>query len=251
MRVDGQDMRRLTDVGAYEVSYTAANEGQLVFSARPGERVSIYRSPISGGSVTNLTGFDSDNWEPAFSKSGQRIAFVSSREPFDWEIYVMNSDGTGVSRLTNDDPARNTMPAWSPDGTRIAFVTVEGCGRASCPSAIRVMSSDGSNIKPLVYVGGKTVAHPAWSPDGGRIAFASDRDGSIDIFVVNANGTNLRNLTNSPYDENHPTWSPDGRWIAFTRYTDNTEIFIMTAEGTRVTQVTNNPASDWYPVWVR
>jgi len=251
MRADGQDVKRLTSISAWEVSYTEANGGQLAFSNRLEKRESIYRIPVSGGSVTNLTGFDSDNWSPAFSKDGQRIAFVSSRENRDWEIYVMNADGTRVQRLTDDDPARNTMPAWSPDGTQIAFVTIEGCGKESCPSAIRVMSSDGTKIKRLVYFEGKTTAHPAWSPDGKRIAFGSDRDGSMDIFVVNADGTNLRNVTKSRYDENHPAWSLDGQWIAFTRYTDNTEIFVMTADSSRVIQVTNNPASDWYPAWVR
>jgi dipeptidyl aminopeptidase/acylaminoacyl peptidase len=251
MRSDGEGVSRLTDTTAYEPSYTAADGGQLAYTSKPGERVSIYRRPVSGGSVVNLTGFDSDNWEPAFSSDGQRIAFVSSRDNLDWEIYVMNADGRGVNRLTKDDPARNTMPTWSPDARMIAFVTVEGCGRPPCPSAIRVMASDGTNVDRLVYFEGKVVSHPAWAPDGRQIAFAGNRDGSMDIFVVNVDGTNLRNLTNSPYDEDFPAWSLDGRWISFTRYTDNTEIFLMTADGDRVTQITNNPASDWYPVWVR
>ena len=62
--------------------------------------------------------------------------------------------------------------------------------------------------------------YPAWSPDGQLIAFASDRDGNMDIFTTDAGGTNLRNLTKSPSDENFPAWSLDGQWIAFTR--DNT-----------------------------
>lgn len=251
MQSDGKNVTRLTDTTAYEPSYTEASDGQIVYTSKPGERVSIYRSPVSRKSVINLTGFDSDNWEPTFSKNGQWIAFVSSRDLLDWEIYTMNSDGSGIRRLTNDDPARNTMPAWSPDDAQIAFITVEGCDRPTCPSALRVMASDGTDVRRLVYFRGKVIMYPAWSPDGQLIAFASDRDGNMDIFTTDASGTNLRNLTRSPSDENFPAWSLDGQWIAFTRYTDNTEIFIMTATGSRVTQMTNHPSSDWYPVWVR
>jgi TolB protein len=251
MQADGSGVSRLTDTTAYEPCYTEAGGGQLVFTSRPENRVSIYKRPLAGGSAVNLTGFDTDSWAPAFSRDGKRIAFVSSRDNLDWEVYVMNADGTDVRRLTNDDPARNTTPAWSPDGEQIAFVTVEGCGGPPCPTAIRVMSSDGTNLNRLIYFRGAIVSHPAWSPDGRLIAFSGNLNQNMDIFAVDVAADALHNLTNSPTDEDFPAWSLDGTGIAFTRYTDNTEIFIMTADGDRATQVTKDPASDWYPVWVR
>lgn len=251
MSTTGESVSRLTSTTAYEPSYTTADSGQLVFTSRPEQRVSVYRWRLTDNQTFNLTDFGSDNWEPAISSDGRKIAFVSSRDNLDWEIYTMNNDGSAITRLTSDDPARNTMPAWSPGGDQIVFVTVEGCGQPSCPSAIRVMSASGANTKRIFFAEGKIVTHPAWSPDGRQIAFGSNRDGGMDIFVMNADGSNVRNLTNSLQDEDFPTWSLDGNWLAFTRYTDNTEIFIMAANGTKVTQLTANPASDWYPVWVR
>ena len=251
MSTTGDSVSRLTSTTAYEPSYTTSENGQIVFTSSPEQRVSIYRWPLTGNAVLNLTGFDTDNWEPSISRDGRKIAFVSSRDNLDWEVYTMNSDGSAVTRLTSDDPARNTMPAWSPNGDRIVFVTIEGCGRPICPSALRVMDADGSNMQRLFFADGKIVTHPAWSPDGRQIAFASNRDGGMDIFVMNADGSSVVNLTNSSQDEDFPAWSLDGNWLAFTRFTDNTEIFLMAANGSRVTQLTNNPASDWYPVWVR
>ena len=248
---NGEQISRLASTTAFEPSYTAAEGGQVIFSSWLEDRVSIYRWLLVGTQPINLTGAGSDNWEPSVSADGRKIAFVSSRDNLDWEIYSMNIDGSEVTLLTNDDPARNTMPAWSPSGDRITFVTVEGCGQNICPGVLRIMAADGSNPQRIFSADGKIVSHPAWSPDGRQITFSSNRDGNMDIFVMNVDGSNVRNLTRSPQDEDFPTWSLDGNWLAFSRFTVNNEIFVMAADGSRITQLTNNPASDWYPVWVR
>ena len=217
MSTTGESVSRLTSTTAYEPSYTTADSGQLVFTSRPEQRVSVYRWRLTDNQTFNLTDFGSDNWEPAISSDGRKIAFVSSRDNLDWEIYTMNNDGSAITRLTSDDPARNTMPAWSPGGDQIVFVTVEGCGQPSCPRAIRVMSASGANTKRIFFAEGKIVTHPAWSPDGRQIAFGSNRDGGMDIFVMNADGSNVRNLTNSIQDEDFQTWSLEGNWLASTR----------------------------------
>ena len=104
---------------------------------------------------------------PTWSPDG-RIAFESR------DIYVMNPDGSGVTNLTNGEGG--SLPAWSPDGTRLAFV------RYSAGAVhLYVMNADGSGVTQLTHENYHDLGRPAWSPDGTRIAFASDKDGDYEI----------------------------------------------------------------------
>ena len=118
-----------------------------------------------------------------------RIAFDSDRDG-NFEVYVMNTDGSGLTRLTSN-PAGDGSPAWSPDGTRIAFVS-DRDGNFE----VYVMNADGSGLTRLTDDPASDDS-PAWSPDGSRIAFHSDRDGNSEVYVMNADGTGLTRLTNN------------------------------------------------------
>jgi len=169
----------------------------------------------------------------AFPGVNGKIAFVSDRdEPGNWDIYVMNPDGTSVARLTTD-PGGEFDPAWSPDGSKIVF---------RCDSRICVVNADGSGRTAVTTSGGQ---QPAWSPDGSKIAFT---DG--DILVINADGTGVTNLTNSPEFESSPAWSPDGSKIAFTSVSGgNGGIYVMNADGTGRAVVFDSPGFDSRPTW--
>src|SRR5690349_5840567 len=143
------------------------------------------------------------------------LAFVSERDG-NSEIYVINADGTGLLRLTND-AGRDVDPAWSPDGKRIAFAS-DRAGK----SDIYVMNADGSNLVRLTQSAREDVRTgpsdaPAWSPDGRTIAFSSLRDGQFGIYVMNVDGDGA-NPTRVGFERGwnaHPAWSPDGGQIAF------------------------------------
>jgi len=170
------------------------------------------------------------------------ILFQTDREG-DWEIYVMNPDGTNP-RNVSMNTAGDVEPDWSPDGTRIAFTRWVGDERS-----IYVIDADGTNVTRLTS-GPKWDEAPDWSPDGAWIAFQSLRDGKQQLFAVSSDGSEIVKLSRSPYIEAYPAWSPDGSLIAFTSPRDGTneDIYLMTADGT-LTRLTSLTGTDTAAAW--
>ncbi len=161
------------------------------------------------------------------------------------EIYVMNANGTNQTRLT-DVPGHDVLPAFSPDGNEIAFASHRDGGQAE----IYVMDADGTNPRRLT----NNASHemdPAFSPNGSQVAFTSDRDGgNYEIYVVNTDGTGQTRLTNSSDRDIDPTYSYDGSRIAFESHRmGNPEIFAMRADGAAPIRLTNDPAEDIQPAY--
>ena len=183
-----------------------------------------------------------------------QIAFSSDRDG-NYEIYVMNADGKNQRRLTNNG-FYNTDPSWSPDGTRIAFVSEREGNFAGKRKHIYVMDADGKNQRKLSR---NPFAEwdPAWSPDGTHIAFTSDVDFHRHIYVTDAtNGKNLRRIGPHKRVGWHPSWSPDGKRIAFTSWSNleviglgNYEIYVMDADGSNQQRLTQNPGHESDPSW--
>jgi Tol biopolymer transport system component len=178
----------------------------------------------------------------AASSSRGRIAFSNDVE----DIYVINADGTGLTRLTSD-PGNDFDPSWSPDGSQIAFRS-ERDGN----NEIYVMDADGSGQRNVSQYPGDDWG-PAWAPDGSRIAFNSNRQGpDLHLFVVRPDGSDIERIGGDIWVE-YPAWSPDGSRIAFMAQTwedgDNYEIYVMNADGSRPERLTRAPGSDGHPAW--
>ncbi len=160
--------------------------------------------------------------------------------------------GTSTAQLTSG--GQDIKPAWSPDGTKVAFVrqvSLNGHGN------IYVINADGSNLTQLTN-SAPTLddSDPIWSPDGTKIAFTSNRTGvggSYQIFTMNADGSNETIISNqTTSNDSGPSWSPDGTKIVFeSERTGQSNIFTMNADGSSVTAVTSNSsvANYHHPVW--
>ena len=172
-----------------------------------------------------------------------KIAFNSRRDG-NLEIYSMNSDGSGQTRLTNN-LANDELPMWSPDGSKIVFASNRG-GNLDIYS----MNADGTNQTRLTTDAANDY-YPAWSPDGSKISFNSSRDGNSEIYVMNADGSNQINITNIAGHDEESKWSPDGSKIVFGSRRDagNYEIYTMNADGSNQTRLTTTSAAEEFPSW--
>lgn len=147
----------------------------------------------------------------SWSPNGMRIVFASQMgdalgtssyfDPNSSEIYIINTDGTGLQKLT-DNKVGDSGPDWSPDGSQIAFTSSRDGNYE-----IYTMKPDGSSIVRLIN-NPASDGSPSWSPDGTHIAFVSDRDGNNEIYLIDADGSNQIRLTSTNSIDFLPTWRP-------------------------------------------
>lgn len=195
----------------------------------------------TAASVVGLIAFPAQASYPGLNG---RVAFGMS-DSTGRHIYSVLPNGAGLRQLTSG-PYKDACPAYSADGKRIAF-----CSNRTGSFEIWAMTQHGGFPHQLTNLG--FAWFPDYSPDGKRIAFSGQdgTDPNDEIFLMNADGTHLRQLTSSAGNNDWPVWSPDGRRLAFVSDRTGVEqVYTMTVSGSRQTQLTFAPvAHDQLPDW--
>jgi len=273
----------------------AAGQDKLIFASdQDGPMLDVFTIDLDGNNVSNITQTPDSNEIPiTWSPAGKYVVFASDRDGAS-QIFLVEPSGAGLLNLTQRDAAQSfddwsattdqfiltiasemvpsllitdldgdthqaltdgSYPAgggnWSPDGQKVAYMAIGPEG-----SALDIFVSDVSGGEALnLTQSPSNDGFPRWSPDGTKIAFVSDRDGNSEIYVMNADGGNLTNLTNSPGQESVQgdyAWSPDGTQILFhsNRDDDDVEIYVMDADGSNQVNLSHTPGTDYFAVWV-
>jgi len=179
--------------------------------------------------------------------SDERIAFHSDRDGND-EIYIMNTDGSNQTRLT-DNPERDKRPSLSPDGSKIVYISEIG-GLWD----LFTMNSDGTNNQRLTNTNSApwTLLDPSWSPDGQKIVFTLQLDSnqnSSEVFLVKSDGTDLEQVTYNDQKEKKPCFTPDGANLIFAKAyagASNTQIYKLNLETGEEIRLTSEPGNNHY-----
>ena len=255
MNPDGTGLRKLTEGPLYDAQSDWAPDGQsIAFRRGPNasQRLGVWRMDLYGERETLLTqgnpAVPSQNaTQPSWTPDGQGLLFRATLPPFaDSDIWQMGTNGEDRHLVTHV-PGEQLYPSYSPDMTKIAFTTPF----TPTDRAIFTMNPDGSELNKVFDVPGAYDSAPAWSPDGSRIAFESDRDGDMEIYAMNADGTDVVRLTDNSIHDEGPVWSPDGERIAFTSGPEDLDgdIWVMDADGSDRMQITDIPGRDESPDW--
>ncbi|MEW5870834.1 MAG: DUF5050 domain-containing protein [Chloroflexota bacterium] len=232
--------------------------GLVAFYSERSGNAEIFIMNADGSAQTRLTDDPAEDVSPALSPDGRQIVFITARHDLTgrfphlkYELYLINTDGSGLRRLTTSQVS-NEHPAWSPDGKRISFDSdSDGDGFRE----INLINPDGSGQVRLTSNQANAVANDQfadWSPDGSQIIFSSDRNGNWDLYVMNADGSDQRQLTSSPDWEVFPAWSPDDEWIVYSvrpANSRNVDVYVMRPDGSDQRRLTDIPGYDEDAVW--
>jgi TolB protein len=237
---DGYNSVKVIPIGLTSSHAWSYNSDYLMYSSERNRDWKIYLLDLNTFKERLL--FSSKGLNLVGNSSSQDEIVLSSSKDGNSEIYTINKSGGNLRKLTTSFGI-DVSPAFSPDGSRIAFVS----DRGGSPQ-IYIMYSNGSGIRRITFEGSYNTS-PAWSPDGAWLAYVGTKDGKNQVFVIKSDGTMLRQLTSAGNNES-PSFSPDGMFIAFDSDRDGKRgIYIMRLNGDEQRRITPKEIKAMSPKW--
>ena len=247
---DGANARRVTNTTTLNITPVWAPDNQAIAytSYRPAGQFGTFQDIIvsyitTGARETPANGSPQrQNYLPIYSPDGSKIAFTSNRDG-NPEIYVMNRDGSGLRRMTNN-PAIDVTPTWSPSGNQLAWVS----DRTGQPH-IYIMNADGTGQRSLIN---EYCDRPTWSSGQfNEIAYAARTGPGYDIKLYSFTNGEAIKLTDGLGSNESPAFSPNGRHIAFTSTrSGKSQVFTIDRTGENLRQITRE-GNNKFPNWSR
>jgi TolB protein len=216
---------------------TKEHLGRLIFTCQRGDFNQLCMINADGTGFQQMTKFDANSYYPTFSPQGGSIVYASSQNGGVFDLFLFVFEGQRTVRLT-DHIGNVLSPSFSPDGNKILFANRAAQG----PTSLWTIDPDGQNAD-LLYAGPNTIVAADWSPLGNRIAFAMavDQPDSYEVFIMNADGTDVRQLTRGlPGIGGSLDWAPDGRHLLiYAGAPGDKNIFLVDVDAETAAQLTN------------
>lgn len=203
MRRDGTGLTRLTNnpEGNFEPVYSPDGRSIAFVSSRDGDS-ELYVMNADGTAPRRITAFYRDDWYARWSPDGRTLALLSNRENRD-RIYLVGADGSGIRPLNADaDSTMEGEPAWSPDGTHVAYTVA----KQGTPGARLAVTNVRTGQRRVLTAETESAVAPSWSPDGRYIAYTSTVAGEADIRVIRVDGGATATVVPAPGADWLPRW---------------------------------------------
>lgn len=247
---NGNHLRRLNQNALWQTAPAWSADGKAVAylardNSKAGAELHIWHLEKKTLTVLVADGLDKGPDAPSWTRDGNKLVFLGAGSNGKSDVWVVNADGSALTNLSEHASKRNKAhPSISPDGRYVAYV-------ADMRGHLAILRTDLQTLDTVNLTADKPAAYetPRWSADGQHILFASSRDDPgltrMDIFMMNADGSAVTNLSQHPHEDFNPHWTADGQHVVYSSLrTGSAQIFACDIRSKQSVRLSNNESHD-------